>query len=89
MAKVSESRCVGCETCTSTCDYYNDPIEYYVCDDCGESDVTLYWDGKKTFCASCLAKKHWEEFTDCYCDEIIEEFADDYAEGFDVVDQEE
>ena len=89
MAKVSDDRCVGCETCSSTCEYYNDPVEYYVCDGCGESEVTLYHDGDKHYCASCLASAHKEEFIECLWDEILDSFASDYAEGYESVDQEE
>ena len=90
MARVSDDRCPGgCDYCTSSCEYYNDPIEYYVCDGCGESEVTLYIDGKKHYCASCLANAHREDFINALWDEILEEFADEYAEGYDVVDQEE
>lgn len=88
MARVSDDRCVYCSDCTSTCEYYRDPIEYYVCDDCGETDVTLYIDGKKHYCKTCLANRHREEFIDCLWDEILERFAADYAEGYEVVQEE-
>ena len=31
----TESHCVGCETCTSSCRYHN-PIHVFVCEDCGK-----------------------------------------------------
>ena len=81
---------MGCSGyCSSSCEYYNDPVEYYVCDECGESDVTLYWDGDKQYCADCLVKKHWDEFIECYEEDIISNFASDYAEGYESVNQDE
>jgi Fe-S-cluster-containing dehydrogenase component len=89
MALVRESNCVGCEVCTSNCAYYyNDETEYYECDGCGETDTTLYHDGDKHYCAECLAKVYKEDFIQCYWDKIVEYFADDFAEGFDVVEEE-
>lgn len=90
MARVTEYNCVGCDTCVGSCAYYNnETYEYYACDGCGESDTTLYHDGKKHYCSRCLAGAHKEDFIKVLWEEILDYFADDYAEGYDVVDQEE
>ena len=90
MAKVTEDNCVGCEDCMgSRCEYYNLQT-YYTCDDCKESDVELYWDGDKMYCADCLARKHFEDFVEYCKDAMFEEFAMDYAdENFESVNQED
>lgn len=93
MAVIEEEYCVGCpDSCIgSSCKYFY-PIKYYTCDNCEESDIPLYWDtdNKTMLCATCLSNKYKRDLVDYFWDDIVDNYAYDYAENcFDKVDQDD
>ena len=67
---------------------YSEETSYYACDNCGDMDSTLYIDGKKHYCAKCLVERNLDDFVRTYFDEMVEQYAEDYVQGYDVVEQE-
>ena len=56
------------------------------CDCCGESVDTLYDAGDKQLCRECMLKENQSEFLGLYWGEIVEQYGDDYLEGFEEVE---
>lgn len=62
--------------------------EYTValCDSCKEQKDTLYDVGGKHLCLNCLLERDKEEFIGAYWDDIVDQYGEDYAEAYDVVE---
>lgn len=67
---------------------YDELGEYKVteCDRCGSTDKKLYDDSPEQLCLECLLKKYKDDFVKTYWDALVEEWGQEYVEGFEEIE---